>query len=93
MTRRWNLWVLLVACLALAGGCQSNMQCAKEWQSQTVGINRTTSVYSYDGKLIGQWNSKTVIDADSGGLTTFFDSTQTNRILVNGGILISVEHP
>lgn len=94
MNTRLKLAALVVLCAAMPGipGCQCMMQCMKGFESQTTGINRTTSVYDYNGHLLGRWSSKTVIDADSGGLTTFFDSTGTNRVLVNGGILVSVEH-
>ena len=89
-TNRWML-LGLIGIMAFAPGCQWMMQCAKGWESQTVGIDRTTEVYDYSGHLLRRWNSKTVIDADSGGLTTFFDSTG-HRVLINGGILISQEH-
>jgi len=59
-------------------------------ESQTAGLQRSVRLYDHNGHLISSWNSKTVIDADSGGLTTFFDSTGC-RVLVNGGILVSVE--
>lgn len=81
-----------IAILCLVPGCQCLSQCGKEFQSQTSGIDRDVRVYDYNGHLLGQWHSKTVIDADSGGLTTFFNE-RGGRVLVNGGVLISEERP
>ena len=91
MTRhsKWITYALIVI-MFLVPGCQCWNQFVKGCESQTAGLYRTVRVYDYSGNQIGYWRSKTVIDADSGGLTTFFDSTG-NRVLVNGGILISVE--
>lgn len=83
---------ILLAVMVLAPGCQCWKQVTTDFASQTTGLNRTVRVYDYNGHLLHEWRSRTVIDADSGGLTTFFDSTGC-RILVNGGILISVETP
>lgn len=83
---------LLLVCMALVPGCQCWHQFTTDWTSQTAGLNRTVSLFDYNGHVLGTWRSKTVIDADSGGLTTFFDSTG-HRVLVNGGILVSVEKP
>jgi len=79
-----------IALLALVPGCQCWHLFTADVASQTSGLNRKVTVYDYSGHVLGTWNSRTVIDADSGGLTTFFDSTG-NRVLVNGGILVSVE--
>jgi hypothetical protein len=90
MKAKWVTYTLIVV-MFLVPGCQCWNQFVKGCESQTAGLNRIVDVYSYDGKHLGHWRSKTVIDADSGGLTTFFDSTG-QRVLVNGGILISTEY-
>ncbi len=85
-------FMLAVALLIMATvpGCQCFHQFTANVASQTTGLNRTVVLHDYSGNVIGKWASKTVIDADSGGLTTFFDSTG-HRVLINGGILVSVE--
>lgn len=84
------LYTLLLV-MAFFPGCQCIQQMSKGWESQTTGLYRTITVYDYTGKQLGQWKARTVIDADSGGLTTFFDE-KGNRVLVNGGILIAIEY-
>lgn len=83
------LYTLLLV-LAFFPGCQCTKQMMKGWESQTTGLRRIITVYDYTGKVLGRWEALTVIDADSGGLTTFFDE-KGKRVLVNGGILIAVE--
>jgi hypothetical protein len=82
--------VAAIALMALVPGCQCWRQFTTDIASQTSGLDRAVVLYDYNGHVIGSWRSRTVIDADSGGLTTFFDSTG-HRVLINGGILVSVE--
>lgn len=81
--------VLLLAVMAFVPGCQCADQMAMDFRSDTRGLDRTIRLYDYAGHELGTWRARTTIDADSGGLTTFFDSTGA-RVLVNGGILVAV---
>ena len=87
-----NKWLLVALCsiVAFVPGCQCWHQFTADMASQTTGLHREVRLFDYQGHTLGTWNSLTVIDADSGGLTTFFDSTG-HRVLVNGGILVSIE--
>lgn len=87
----WAGIILLCVLMPMSAGCQCAMQCAREWQSQTAGLNRDVELYDYGGNLIARWNTKSVIDNDTAGVTAFFDSTG-NRIVTHGGILISREY-
>lgn len=83
---------VLIALIALVPGCQCWHQFTADVASQTTGLNRTVTVYDYNGRTLGTWTSKTVIDAERSGITTFFDSTG-HRVLVNGGTLYDVPEP
>lgn len=52
------------------------------------GINRTVTVYSYDGKVIGQWSGK--FDVTEDDQETYFD-IDGKRVVIQGGIIINEE--
>lgn len=89
MNRKWLLYALICA-MPLAGGCQCVQQFTREVKSQTSGLHREIRLFDYQGHLLGQWESRTVIDNDEAGHAAFFDSTG-RRVTTMGGILISTE--
>lgn len=52
------------------------------------GLNRTVSVYSYDGKILGQWTGK--FDVTEDDKETYFD-IDGKRVIIQGGIIINEE--
>ena len=53
------------------------------------GLDRTVSVYSYDGKLIKSYTGRFDVSDDSG--ETYFD-VDGKRIIIQGGIVINEEN-
>ena len=82
--------MLLVAVILFTGCSESTKRVFKDYQSEwNGGLNRTVSVYSYDGKPIQSWSGKfDVYDAEDG---VYFD-INGKRIGIYGGIVINEEH-
>lgn len=89
MTQRVILLVLILL-MPLSGGCQCAMQCARELKAQTTGLHRKVQLFDYSGRLVGAWESRTVIDNDQAGHAEFFDSAG-RRVTILGGIMVSTE--
>ena len=53
------------------------------------GLDRTVTVYSYDGKKLGEWSGK--FDVSSSEQETFFD-INGKRVILQNGIIINEEH-
>lgn len=53
------------------------------------GLNRTVSVYSYDGELIRSWSGK--FDVSDSENEVFFD-INGKRVIIHGGIVINEEN-
>lgn len=53
------------------------------------GLNRTVSVYSYDGELIRSWYGK--FDVSDSENEVFFD-VNGKRVIIHGGIVINEEN-
>lgn len=56
----------------------------------TGGLNRTVTVYDYNGKEIKSWTGKfDVKEIYSNGM--YFDTEDGKRVIINGGIIINEE--
>ena len=53
------------------------------------GLDRTVTIYSYDGKKLGEWSGK--FDVSSSEQETFFD-IDGKRVILQNGIIINEEH-
>lgn len=53
------------------------------------GLNRTVTVYSYDGKILGKWTGK--FDVTEDDQETYFD-VKDKRVIIQGGIIINEEN-
>lgn len=64
----------------------------REWKSITSdfgnGLDRTVTVYSYDGDVLGQWSGK--FDVSESSTETYFD-LDGKRVIIQGGIIINEE--
>ena len=80
-------------CMLLIGslcGCASFQRGMKSIGSNiTGGLDRTVTVYSYDGKKLGEWSGK--FDVSSSEQETFFD-IDGKRVILQNGIIINEEH-
>lgn len=78
--------------VALCGlyGCSS---CSREMKSINSDVNggleRTVTLYDYNGKEIKSWHGK--FDIESNDQEIFFDDEQGKRVIIQGGIVMSEE--
>jgi hypothetical protein len=80
-------FVLLVGSLCGCAGFQRSMKTIGS--DITGGLDRTVTVYSYDGEKLGEWSGK--FDVSSSEQETFFD-INGKRVILQGGIIINEEH-
>lgn len=79
-------FVLLVGSLCGCAGFQRGMKTIGS--DITGGLDRTVTVYSYDGEKLGEWSGK--FDVSSSEQETFFD-INGKRVILQGGIIINEE--
>jgi len=60
------------------------------FESNIIGLNRVITVYSYDGKPIKSYPTRSQIERTGDGTQSFF-TDKRKRIDVSGGIVISEE--
>lgn len=80
-------FVLLVGSLCGCAGFQRSMKTIGS--DITGGLDRTVTVYSYDGEKLGEWSGK--FDVSSSEQETFFD-INGKRVIIQNGIIINEEH-
>lgn len=80
-------FVLLVGSLCGCAGFQRGMKTIGS--DITGGLDRTVTVYSYDGEKLGEWSGK--FDVSSSDQETFFD-INGKRVIIQGGIIINEEN-
>lgn len=81
-----------VGVVALCGmyGCSSFSRGMKSIKSDVSGgIERTVTLYDYNGKEIKSWHGK--FDIESNDQEIFFDDEQGKRVIIQGGIVMSEE--
>lgn len=82
-----------LTCMLLIGslcGCAGFQRSMKSIGSDiTGGLDRTVTVYSYDGEKLGEWSGK--FDVSSSEQETFFD-IDGKRVILQNGIIINEEH-
>lgn len=79
--------MLLIGSLCGCAGFQRNIKSIGS--NITGGLDRTVTVYSYDGKKLGEWSGK--FDVSSSEQETFFD-IDGKRVILQNGIIINEEH-
>lgn len=83
----------IVGVVALCGlyGCASCSRSMKSLNSDVNGgIERTVTLYDYNGKEIKSWHGK--FDIESNDQEIFFDDEQGKRVIIQGGIVMSEEN-
>lgn len=80
-------FVLLVGSLCGCAGFQRSMKTIGS--DITGGLDRTVTVYSYNGEKLGEWSGK--FDVSSSEQETFFD-INGKRVILQGGIIINEEN-
>lgn len=89
MRNKISLSVLLLA-LGFVGCTESSQRSIKSTVSDwTGGLNRTVTVYSYDGNPIKSWTGK--FDVQPRENSILFDK-DGKRVIIYGGIIINEEN-
>lgn len=90
MKKKIAVFALLAAMMLSLTGCASWSRMWKSFGSDiSGGLNRTVTVYSYDGDVLGQWSGK--FDVSESEQETYFD-INGKRIIIQGGIVINEEN-
>ena len=90
MKKKIAVFALLAAMVLSLAGCASWNRELKSFKSDVAGgLDRTVTVYSYDGDVLGQWSGK--FDVSENSNETFFD-VNGKRGMIQGGIIINEEN-
>ena len=90
MKKKIMLGSLVIITMLCLTGCSSWDRGLKSMGSDlTGGLNRTVTVYDYNGNQIKQWSGKFDISEDDN--ETYFD-IDGKRVIIQGGIIISEEN-
>lgn len=82
--------LIVLVCVLLTGCSESFSRDMKSVMSDySGGLNRTVSVYSYDGDLLRTYTGK--FDVSDSSSETYFD-LNGKRVIIQGGIVINEEN-
>lgn len=83
-------FLIVLVCVLLTGCSESFSRDMKSAMSDfNGGLNRTVSVYSYDGDLLRTYTGK--FDVSDSSSETYFD-LNGKRVIIQGGIVINEEN-
>lgn len=81
---------IVVGCVALSG-CSSCSRSMKSFGSDiSGGLDRTVTVYDYNGNVLGEWSGKFDISEDDNEI--YFDDENGKRVIIQNGIVICEEN-
>lgn len=95
MKNKWfKVGVLTIGIVSLV----SFSGCSAEWDREmkstvsnlTGGLNRTVTVYDYNGQEIKSWSGKFDVTEDDNEV--YFDDENDKRVIIQGGIVINEEN-
>ena len=91
ISRKTTLGLLLLTLCFTTTGCSSCSRGLKSIASDIDGgLNRTVTVYDYNGEEIKSWSGK--FDISESTDEVYFDDQNGKRIIIHGGIVISEEN-
>ncbi len=82
--------LLLIALVISLCGCQMAKNLGRQIVSSTTGISRHITLYSNDGHIIRDWNTKSSIN-DEGAVICFYDS-DGNAMQISGTVVVEQLH-
>ena len=95
MKNKWlKVGVLTIGIVSLVSfsGCTTSWD--REMKSTvrnvTGGLNRTVTVYDYNGQEIKSWSGKFDVTEDDNEV--YFDDENDKRVIIQGGIVINEEN-
>lgn len=84
---------ILVICMVIVGVVFNTASMKRQLKSFKSdfggGIERTVTVYDYNGKEIRHWTGK--FDVSESESETYFDDENGKRVVIHGGIVINEE--
>ena len=90
MKRYLSIILVVIMILAMCSGCASWRRDIKSIKSDFHnGLDRTVTVYDYNGKIIKSWSGK--FDVSSSETEVYFDDENNKRVIIHGGIVINEE--
>lgn len=94
MKKKIVITICVVAAIALAAFAFSQSASISRWAKSLSsdfggGLNRTVTVYDYNGKEIKSWTGK--FDVNESENEVYFDDESGKRVIIHGGIVINEE--
>lgn len=84
------IFALFVGVASLSG-CASCSRGMKSFSSDlNGGLDRTVTVYDYNGNILGEWSGKFDISEDDNEI--YFDDENGKRVIIQNGIVICEEN-
>jgi hypothetical protein len=78
---------IAVAAAALSG-CQRMQKAGKNWEAGMDGLDRTITLYDFEGDVMGRWNAKTYVETRRDGIVSFLDSAGKEVKLASGIVVV-----
>lgn len=87
----FSIGVVVIIIISVFVNKASIMRTLKSFSSEmNNGIERTITVYDYNGNEIKHWTGK--FDVTQGETGVLFDGPDGKRVIINGGIIINEEN-
>ena len=83
--------ITIILVSGLLSGCSSWSRMGKSISSDMKGgLNRTVTLYDYNGEEIRHWSGK--LDISESENEVYFDDQNGKRIIIHGGIIVNEEN-
>lgn len=90
MKKKLIIAAAVTACVSITGCTASFDREVKSFSSNwNGGLNRTVTVYDYNGGKIKSWSGK--FDVSESENEVYFDDSDGKRVIIHGGIVVNEE--
>ena len=91
MKKKLIIAAAVTACVSITGCTASVDREVKSFSSNwNGGLNRTVTVYDYNGGKIKSWSGK--FDVSESENEVYFDDSDGKRVIIHGGIVVNEEN-
>ena len=91
MKKKLIIAAAVTACVSITGSTASFDREVKSFSSNwNGGLNRTVTVYDYNGGKIKSWSGK--FDVSESENEVYFDDSDGKRVIIHGGIVVNEEN-
>lgn len=91
MEKKLIIVAAVTACVSITGCTESFDREVKSFSSNwNCGLNRTVTVYDYNGGKIKSWSGK--FDVSESENEVYFDDSDGKRVIIHGGIVVNEEN-